>query len=181
MPATGPGTDSCACNAGYSGNGTTCSPINSCATNNGGCSSHATCTSTGPGTNSCACNSGYVGNGTTCTVAFALSGKFPSSGSNLSGSGGYVVLLMFNSAYTLSGTGTATLYDLTAGTSITITAGQTQNWGSTSNLALYVDNGATHSPAHTYAVEVTSDFVVGWGRHQQHVDLDVAPLRPITP
>ncbi len=65
---TGPDTNSCACEAGYSGNGQTCTAINNCATNNGGCSAYATCTNTGPGTNSCACEAGYSGNGQTCTA-----------------------------------------------------------------------------------------------------------------
>ena len=42
-------------------------PINSCATNNGGCAPNATCTSTGSGTNTCTCNAGYTGTGVTCT------------------------------------------------------------------------------------------------------------------
>jgi Malectin domain/EGF domain len=64
--STGQGTNSCACNTGYTGNGMACTPVNSCLTNNGGCSPNATCTDTGPGTNSCACNTGYTGNGVTC-------------------------------------------------------------------------------------------------------------------
>ena len=32
-----------------------CVPINNCATANGGCGTHSTCTNTGPGTNDCEC------------------------------------------------------------------------------------------------------------------------------
>ncbi len=56
----------CTCPAGYSGTGTQCSDINECASNNGGCSSNATCTNTA-GSNTCACNSGYSGDGKTCS------------------------------------------------------------------------------------------------------------------
>jgi hypothetical protein len=52
----------------YTGNGMTCTGINGCATNNGGCDTHAQCTSTGANTVSCACNPNYTGNGTTCTA-----------------------------------------------------------------------------------------------------------------
>ncbi|MBL8940529.1 MAG: hypothetical protein JNM69_38645 [Archangium sp.] len=62
-----PGSRTCACNAGYTGTGVTCSDVDECATNNGGCSANATCTNT-PGSRTCACNSGYVGDGVTCTV-----------------------------------------------------------------------------------------------------------------
>jgi len=40
--------------------------INECATNNGGCSSDASCTNT-EGSFTCACLPGYSGNGVTCT------------------------------------------------------------------------------------------------------------------
>jgi hypothetical protein len=63
----GPGTNSCACNANYTGDGKTCDGVDACATANGGCAATAACTPTGPGTASCACNTGYSGDGTTCT------------------------------------------------------------------------------------------------------------------
>jgi hypothetical protein len=65
--STGPGTRTCACAAGYAGDGITCTAINACVTNNGQCDPNATCTSTGPGTDTCTCNTGYTGNGATCT------------------------------------------------------------------------------------------------------------------
>jgi hypothetical protein len=46
-----------------------CTPIDNCASGNGGCDANATCTSTGPGTNNCACGNGYVGTGDTCVLA----------------------------------------------------------------------------------------------------------------
>ncbi len=64
--SSGPAT--CTCDEGYSGDGKTCTAIDSCATNNGGCDPHATCTSTGPGTDSCACNDGYSGDGQSCAA-----------------------------------------------------------------------------------------------------------------
>ena len=66
--STGPGTNSCACNAGYSGDGITCTSIDNCLTSNGGCDTNAACAQTGPGTNSCTCNAGYSGDGTTCSA-----------------------------------------------------------------------------------------------------------------
>jgi hypothetical protein len=50
------------------GNGLSCTDVNECATNNGGCSVNATCTNT-PGSRTCACLPGYFGNGVVCTTA----------------------------------------------------------------------------------------------------------------
>ena len=61
-----PGSFSCACNSGYSGNGVTCSDINECTLGTDNCHANATCSNT-PGSFSCACNSGYSGNGVTCS------------------------------------------------------------------------------------------------------------------
>lgn len=47
---TGSGA-TCTCNGGYDGDGTTCTAVDPCATNNGGCA--AACVMTGPGTASC--------------------------------------------------------------------------------------------------------------------------------
>lgn len=55
----------CTCAAGFSGTGTTsCTDINECNTNNGGCDPLTVCTNT-PGSRTCgACPAGYTGNGT---------------------------------------------------------------------------------------------------------------------
>ncbi|XP_034295185.1 stabilin-1 isoform X2 [Pantherophis guttatus] len=56
----------CSCSAGYSGNGTSCTEINPCAEDNGGCSIYANCTKIAPGKNICSCKEGYSGDGTLC-------------------------------------------------------------------------------------------------------------------
>ena len=56
----------CTCGNGYIGNGITCSDINECLSNNGGCDAAATCTNL-PGSRTCGCNAGYSGDGVTCT------------------------------------------------------------------------------------------------------------------
>jgi hypothetical protein len=64
--ATGPGTRTCACPAGFAGDGVThCDPIDVCEAFNGGCHMFATCTATGPGTRTCACPAGFAGDGVT--------------------------------------------------------------------------------------------------------------------
>jgi hypothetical protein len=52
------GSNTCACNAGYTGDGQSCSDVNECLTNNGGSGANATCTNT-LGSNTCACNAGF--------------------------------------------------------------------------------------------------------------------------
>jgi hypothetical protein len=61
-----PGSFSCACNMGYTGNGMTCTDDDECALMTDNCDVNATCTNA-PGTFTCMCNMGYSGNGTTCT------------------------------------------------------------------------------------------------------------------
>ena len=56
----------CKCNAGYSGDGFTCTDVNECKSNNGGCHKNAICTNK-PGSFSCACKPGYSGDGKACT------------------------------------------------------------------------------------------------------------------
>jgi hypothetical protein len=58
--------DQCVCNEGYEGDGVTCTDIDECATDNGGCDENATCTNE-PGSHSCACNTGFEGDGAACT------------------------------------------------------------------------------------------------------------------
>jgi len=40
--------------------------IDECATNKGGCNTHASCSNTPAGSFTCTCNKGYKGNGITC-------------------------------------------------------------------------------------------------------------------
>ncbi|MBC8133289.1 MAG: hypothetical protein H7X95_09945 [Deltaproteobacteria bacterium] len=56
-----------ACPAGYDGDGITCTDVNECAANNGGCDPLVSCTNT-DGAFACgACPSGFTGDGVTCT------------------------------------------------------------------------------------------------------------------
>jgi hypothetical protein len=55
----------CECDTGYSGDGTDCSDINECATDNGGCDVHATCGNF-EGGSTCSCNPGFTGDGLVC-------------------------------------------------------------------------------------------------------------------
>ena len=49
------GSFTCACKAGYTGNGVTCTDVNECTAGSGNCSANATCTNTA-GSFTCACN-----------------------------------------------------------------------------------------------------------------------------
>jgi hypothetical protein len=61
------GSFSCACNAGYDGNGVTCTNIDECTAGTHDCDANAACTDN-PGSFSCACNSGYSGDGKACAL-----------------------------------------------------------------------------------------------------------------
>ncbi|KAE8615136.1 hypothetical protein XENTR_v10008418 [Xenopus tropicalis] len=56
----------CQCASGFQGDGTVCSAVNACASNNGGCSDNAECRTTTPGNRICVCKWGYTGDGIVC-------------------------------------------------------------------------------------------------------------------
>ncbi|XP_072017415.1 uncharacterized protein [Amphiura filiformis] len=60
------GSFTCGCNAGYNGDGITCTDINECTSSTDNCDATAACTNT-VGSFTCACNAGYNGDGITCT------------------------------------------------------------------------------------------------------------------
>lgn len=61
-------TATCACTAGYVGDGKVC---RSCNNNNGGCDNNATCAVANAQV-SCTCKAGYVGNGVSCASACSI-------------------------------------------------------------------------------------------------------------
>ena len=61
-----PGSFTCTCNSGYSGDGETCTDDDECDLGTDNCDINATCANT-PGSFTCTCNSGYSGDGVTCT------------------------------------------------------------------------------------------------------------------
>ena len=62
-----PGSYTCECPKGYSGDGTTCTEIDECKEGTAGCDKNAVCENT-PGSFKCTCKAGYKGDGTTCTL-----------------------------------------------------------------------------------------------------------------
>ncbi|XP_053324949.1 stabilin-1 [Spea bombifrons] len=58
--------NTCECSPYYEGDGRSCSAIDLCKEDNGGCSAHATCSQSGAGPVTCGCLSGYEGDGFVC-------------------------------------------------------------------------------------------------------------------
>ncbi len=86
----------------------------------------------------------------------------PPPGADYSMFGGYLIYIQFNQPVTFTGIGSATLYDVTASTSTSLPLGGMSIFGGGDYARLYVDNGPTHSPAHTYSMEVSSDLITGY-------------------
>ncbi|XP_029968953.1 stabilin-2 isoform X2 [Salarias fasciatus] len=63
IPPSGP---ACLCAAGFTGNGTSCTAVDPCLVDNGGCGGFAVCKRTRPGRRDCVCNRGYAGDGLVC-------------------------------------------------------------------------------------------------------------------
>ncbi|CAH3182494.1 unnamed protein product [Porites lobata] len=59
------GSYACACKAGFTGDGKTCSDIDECSTNSHSCDVNAVCSNT-VGSYACACKAGYTGDGRMC-------------------------------------------------------------------------------------------------------------------
>lgn len=64
--ANTPGSFTCACNEGFSGDGTACTDIDECTLGTDNCDANAACENTS-GSFTCACNAGFEGDGTACT------------------------------------------------------------------------------------------------------------------
>ena len=60
------GNMECVCDAGYTGNGLSCSDIDECTDGTDDCDANATCTNNNGGF-ACACDAGYTGDGVSCT------------------------------------------------------------------------------------------------------------------
>ena len=61
------GKPKCTCADGFDGDGKTCTDVDECKSNNGGCANNAACVNQ-PGSFRCLCNEGLTGDGKTCTA-----------------------------------------------------------------------------------------------------------------
>ncbi len=87
----GPTGYACVCQAGFSGDGQTCTDIDECQTGAVVCDANATCTNTA-GAATCSCGAGFAGDGTTCSdVDECLTGLHDCSANAtcLNGTGGF--------------------------------------------------------------------------------------------
>ncbi|XP_072048651.1 uncharacterized protein [Amphiura filiformis] len=66
-----PGSYDCTCNAGFSGDGLSCTDVDECLTSP--CHNNAAC-SNNPGSFNCTCNAGFSGDGLSCTVCYGYLG-----------------------------------------------------------------------------------------------------------
>jgi hypothetical protein len=74
--------NACVCDTGWEGTGESCTDVNECMTNNGGCDPNAACFNNDGGRN-CGCNTGFVGDGTMCRQVWTLRGSAPIRLSNV--------------------------------------------------------------------------------------------------
>jgi hypothetical protein len=97
-----------------------------------------------------------------CVTTPIINFRFPSVGFNVAAANGYVIILGFDQPVTLGSTGTATLYDLTDGTSRDLPIGSmNQDWGP-NYVMLAVDDGPSYpAEPHTYAVQYSDGLILG--------------------
>jgi alpha-tubulin suppressor-like RCC1 family protein len=69
--ANRPGSYSCACQPGWSGDGKTCVDVDECRAGTAMCDTNASCSNI-PGSYTCACKPGWKGDGKTCAQSFDL-------------------------------------------------------------------------------------------------------------
>jgi len=60
-----PGGFTCACKSGFAGDGVSCTDVDECASNHGGCAATADCINV-PGSYTCRCREGFTGSGFAC-------------------------------------------------------------------------------------------------------------------
>eukprot|EP00117_Sycon_ciliatum_P022357 scpid935/ scgid0353/ Receptor-type tyrosine-protein phosphatase S; Receptor-type tyrosine-protein phosphatase sigma len=124
------GSFTCACNTGYSGNGTVCGDSNECDSGTHGCDANALCTNN-VGSFTCACRDGFNGSATTAMSCFALPSAVLSVPDTQVQEGGRLVLTC-----TASGFGTPMISWTKNGSAITGTAGNVTDGLPAGNMTL---------------------------------------------